>query len=457
MKRAKRIYGLLGVLVVLLIATLVVVQYKEKKEEIKNSGETILKVDPEEVTSLSWTCDNGSFGFHKEENWIYDEDEAFPVKEEKIKALLSSWEDVKAAFVIENVEDYGQYGLDDPECRISVKTEAKEYEILLGDFSTMDSQRYFSMGDGNVYLIADDPAEDYEIELKDLIAQDEVPTMADPAKIVFAGAKNHTITLEEKSETYSEEDLYYTEQGGKKIALDPEKIDDYLQILQNLDLTDYKTYKATEEDLKTYGLDEPELTVSVQYSKKEDGKETEEKFQIAVGRDPKEAASTEEDEIIAYVRIGDSKLIYEITATEYKSLVKVSVDDLRHEEMFWADFDSIKEMEVTLDDQTYTITAEGKGEDRTFRCGEKEMEITDLKEALTSLKASQFTKEEATGKEEIRLTIRLENETVSQVTMAFYRCDGSKCLATVDGAPTAYVSRSQVVDLVEAVNQIVLE
>lgn len=457
MKRSKKIYGLLGVLVVLLIATVIVVQYKEKKEEIKNSGETILKVDPEEVTSLSWTYDDGSFSFHKEENWIYDEDEAFPVKEEKIEALLSAWEDVKAAFVIENVEDYGQYGLDDPECRISFKTDDKEYEILLGDFSTMDSQRYVSMGDGNVYLIADDPVEDYEIGLSDLIAQDEVPTMADPGKITFAGAKNYTITLEEKSATYSEDDLYYTEQDGKKTALDPEKIDDYIQVLQNLDLTDYKTYKATEEDLKNYGLDEPELTVNVQYSKEKDGKETEENFQITVGRDPKEASSTEEDEIIAYVRIGDSKLIYEITATEYKSLVKASVDDLRHEEMFWADFDSIQEMEVTLEGQTYSITAEGKGDDRTYKCGEKEIEITDLKEALTALKTSQFTKEEATGKEEIRLTVHLENETVSQVSMTFYRCDGSKCLAEVDGTPMAYVSRSQVVDLIEAVNQIVLE
>lgn len=40
--------------------------------------------------------------------------------------------------------------------------------------------------------------------------------------------------------------------------------------------------------------------------------------------------------------------------------------------------------------------------------------------------------------------------------ISLYRYDGSSCLAVVDGVPTALVERSQVVDLIEAVNAIVL-
>ena len=38
-----------------------------------------------------------------------------------------------------------------------------------------------------------------------------------------------------------------------------------------------------------------------------------------------------------------------------------------------------------------------------------------------------------------------------------YRYDGSNCLAVVDGAPVSLVTRSLVVDLVEAVHGIVLK
>ena len=38
-----------------------------------------------------------------------------------------------------------------------------------------------------------------------------------------------------------------------------------------------------------------------------------------------------------------------------------------------------------------------------------------------------------------------------------YRYDGNKCLAVVDGEPVSLVDRSHVVDLIEAVNAIVLK
>lgn len=37
-----------------------------------------------------------------------------------------------------------------------------------------------------------------------------------------------------------------------------------------------------------------------------------------------------------------------------------------------------------------------------------------------------------------------------------YRYDGNKCLAVVDGEPVSLVNRSYVVDLIEAVNTIIL-
>ena len=86
------------------------------------------------------------------------------------------------------------------------------------------------------------------------------------------------------------------------------------------------------------------------------------------------------------------------------------------------------------------------------------MEIADLQAALEALSANSFTAETPQEKEEIGLVLYLDtgNEEEARITIDLYRYDGSNCLAVVDGTPVSLVTRSLVVDLIEAVNAIVL-
>ena len=101
----------------------------------------------------------------------------FPVDDEKIGELLARFESFGVSFIIEEVEDYGQYGLDDPVCTISLSAGDQSYEITLGDYSTMDSERYVSIGDGNVYLVPEDPLDYFDAVLSDMIKNDEIPSL----------------------------------------------------------------------------------------------------------------------------------------------------------------------------------------------------------------------------------------------------------------------------------------
>lgn len=78
------------------------------------------------------------------------------------------------------------------------------------------------------------------------------------------------------------------------------------------------------------------------------------------------------------------------------------------------------------------------------------------REALADALATEFTSEAPTQKEEIRLTLHLDSEAYPQTELVFYRYDGDSCLAVVDGSSWALVPREAVVDLIEAVNAIVL-
>ena len=123
MNRSKKIYALLGVLIVVCAATFAVMRMEEHKEQIRNSDEIILELPSDSVRSLSWEYEETALAFHKSEMWIYDEDEAFPVSEEQINLLLSQFEAFGVSFIIEDVENYGQYGLDDPVCVIHLSTD----------------------------------------------------------------------------------------------------------------------------------------------------------------------------------------------------------------------------------------------------------------------------------------------------------------------------------------------
>lgn len=484
MKRSKRLYVLLGVLVVICGVTFGVSRYEQRKEEIKNSDEIILELAADDVTALSWEYDGTKLAFHKDEIWLYDDDEAFPVSEEKMKDLLGVFESFGVSFMIENAEDYSQYGLDDPTCSIHIETAEESYEVKLGGCSTMDEQRYISIGDGNVYLVSTDPMETYKIELKDMILHDETPYIDQADNITFAGSENYNMIYQEESDdTYHEDDVYFVNDESGRLLLDTDTVKSYLSAIGSLGLGNYVSYNATEEELAVYGLDNPELTATVRYmAPKEDAgdddstdEEAEEvkTFVLHISRSAEEKAKVKEEEpseetdtsddyeseeesVPAYVRIGESQIIYEITETEYESLMAVSYNELRHQEIFWADFDKVTQVDISLEGETYTLTSGKEGEETIWSYGEEEIAVDDFRTALAALTATEFKNEEIGAKEELSMTLHLNDENDPTVHIGLYRRDGDFCMAVVDGEPTALVTRSKVVDLVEAVNAIVL-
>ena len=126
-----------------------------------------------------------------------------------------------------------------------------------------------------------------------------------------------------------------------------------------------------EDDLPLYGLDDPELTVEVDYTwEDEDGQSQSDTFVIHISADPdqrqaaleeqdgeEEAQTTsgeEEEEILAYARVGESGIVYQISAGDYEALMAAGVDDLRHQEILPADFENVAQMEFSLDGGVYT-------------------------------------------------------------------------------------------------------
>ncbi len=498
-KRVRKIVILLVILVVLCVATLLASLYNEKQEQIQNSNEIILSISTDSVTSLSWEVDDETLGFTKDSDsgsWIYDDDDGFPTSTSEIENLLSIFSEYEADFIIEEVDDYSQYGLDEPVMTINITLDDEtSYEITLGNFSTLDSERYVSIGDGNVYLAMVDPYDTYDVELSDMIENDTIGSFTEATDITFTGVENYSIYFEaDSANTYCSEDTYFVTDSD--LPLDTDSIETYLGYIRNTGLSEYATYNASEDELELYGMNNPVLTITVDYpvtETDEDGEETvtTETVMLTIGVNQDELAEAEEaledgeevdiSSLSLYVRINDSQIIYELASNRYNYLIACSYDDLRHAEVMTADYDSIYQFDFTIEDVTYTIyselsdpedeeservyyyyydgeviDADSLSEDDDIDNYRVEVDVDDLSTAIDAITAESYTDEEPDGKLELSFTAYLDNENYPEVTVELYRYDGTYCLAVINGEPTSLVARSAVVDLIEVVNAIVL-
>lgn len=505
MHRSKRLLILVGVLAVVCAAAFLATRVQEQQEQVEASGETVLAIDAGNVASLAWTSGEAEYAFHKDETWLYDADEAFPVSAEALEELLAPFSSFNAAFVIRDVTDYAQYGLEEPECTIEIGTAEASYTIAFGDMSAMDDQRYVSIGDGNVYLAVTDPMDAFAVELPDLIDNDEIPQMDTVTALSLTGAVEESIAyVEAGGPSYSDEDVYFLQSGEESLPLDTDLVEDYLGGIRDLVLTDYATYNATEIELASFGLNDPALTVTVEYEQQaeaaEEGAEPETTagtLALHIGRVEEEEESAEETDAAAeeteesaedisqeeaqyayYLRVGDSQIVYNLSDADGEALFAASYDDLRHRQVFWGDFDDVAQATILLDNQTYTLTAQTAETDETadaaaesaeptaaaededaeitWICNGEPVDVTGIRDKLAALTAEAFTEEAPADQLEISLTLDLNDEDVPQVRIQLYRYDGASCLAVLDGEPAALVAREDVVDLMEAVRTLLL-
>ena len=494
MKRNKRLLIMAAILAVVCIATFALTRYEEKQEQIRTSDEIVLRIPTDTVQSLSWEYSGGdSLAFYKtDDGWKYQDDEAFPVSEEKVMAILENFAEYGVTFVISDVTDYAQYGLDDPEAILHLATGEQSFDIKMGAFSKMDEQRYIDIGDGNVYLVKEDPIEYIDSSLSDLILHDDTPGFETVVDITFTGAENYTIVrTDESTNTYNpEDDIYFVERNGQTVPLDTAKVRTYLNTVTSLDLLDYVTYNATEEELQTYGLDEPLLSVTVNYTYTDDDENAvSDTCVLHISENPEERAEADKQiaegnnagAVTKYVRIGDSQIVYTMDDTDFAILKAAAYNDLRHGEVFWADFNTVTRIDIDLEGNEHTLVSElNEDEERVWYYGEdaltpagteeatdsteetqaaeeaEALDISGIEAALLNLTADSFTDELPTEVEEIGLTLHLDNENFPTVEVRLYRYDGSFCLAVVDGESVSLVSRSSVMELVEAVQTIVL-
>lgn len=443
MKKGKKLLLLLLTLVLLVGATAAVSLTGKEAAYEEDTAETVFSLNPESVTSLGWDYSEKISFTAGENGWVCDQDGAFPVDETYLDAMLDTLTEVKSTKAIEDPENLDQYGLEVPVCVVTV-TAGESYTLSIGLETAMGSQRYFSNGDGNVYLVDGEIIDCFQYGLYDVLKHQTLPSVSDLTGItVQTSGGSYAITRQENSGlAYSDEYVWFMD--GK--ALDNELTQTLLTRVTNLNLSRCVDYDA--DDLSVYGLDSPTVTVTVL-----DGGEA--AFTLEIG-----AAKGDE----CYLRLGGSKMIYQVDAQFSDTLCYTTYADLQPDEVLLMDWNTVKSVAVTLDGREYELVRgleektddEGNATEETvWKLDGTETEFASVLESLTAMTSSGYAGGTAPEREpEIAFRIYRDRENFSEVELAFYSYNSASCLVTLDGTPTVTVKRETVADLVESVSKL---
>ncbi|MCD8018630.1 MAG: DUF4340 domain-containing protein [Clostridiales bacterium] len=425
MKRRRNLIIMAVVLVALCGVILIEQTVTRHVDSINTIDEVILTVDQDALTNVTWTYDGDTLTFEKTDDVWYDSDDAdFPVDQDALADFLEWFEEVHATFIIDDVEDYSQYGLDDPDCTITMTTEDGETVVSVGDYSTMDEQRYIEIGDGKVYLVEDDVLESVSTERDDFMQQDEIASVVTLDEMTVSGEKTLDAVYDtDGNYSYTDSYNYYNIEDGNYQTLDDSFVESYLDSLASADLTDYVTYTATDDDLAEYGLDDPAYTITISgtaeveteddsdesddsdedesdddYSDDDyyyddtdtaDETSTEEEsteeaetedveFVIYIGTVTEEADDDdEEDTVTGYLRVGDSSIIYQLSDEDFDALAACGYDDLRPTDVFSLDWDAVTSLSFTIDGETYDVSTMTWKEYKKTLTDEEKEELSD--------------------------------------------------------------------------------
>lgn len=441
MKRGTKLLILTGVLALVLGAFLLITNLGEK--DAANPGntatQTVFSLDSAKVTKFGWKYSD-EVNFTKTENgWVNDADSAFPVDAAVLEKMLTALKEVTASKTIEKPADLDQYGLKIPFCTITVTVDGKTHNLALGDQNEFNGLRYFSNGDGNVYMVADAIAAAFNFGPEKALLLETIPNLSAISGLkVENGDKTYEILcLEESGKTYSDHYKWFMDDK----VLDTELTESMLSVVRELEWKSCPDYNAT--DLAKYGLDNPTV-VTVTYQK-------DKTFVLELGTRTADKGT--------YVRLAGSNMVYLTGNSISDTLRNLAYNELMPDEVLAMDWDTVTSMDIILGDKTYTLVHEEVPDPNgcatgtyTWKHDGKEIDASKVTDKLDKMDTTGYaTGLTPEGDQKIRFVFHRNAGDFSEVELVIYAYNSTACLVTLDGVPTVLAEISDVTSLLDAV------
>ena len=456
MKRRKTLIVLSCVLALAIVGIITEKAVAQHIDKINTIDEEVFAITEDDVSQISVTKEGKTAVIEKvEDSWKNTADTDFPVDQDYVADIFESFEKVHASFIIDDVEDYSQYGISNPEGKISFSTEDGEKEITFGTFSTIDEKRYICVNGGSVYLIDEDLLDKISGDIEDYLDRDKVADFSQLTAMRVTGESKINVVYDPDGKyTYTDAYDYYNVSDDEHQVLSDTKVSNYLSTLRNLDLSQYETYKATEEDMEKYGLDNPGLTVTLTGEIPAD--DSEESDDAVVSTNQTLYFSHKDGAKKAYLNFEGSTIVYAITSEDYDNVVKANYKDIRPDEIVSIDWTKVAQISAKIEGETNIIEVDHSGDGNKYSIGEDKVDFVTVTSKIDGLNLTEVGDGYEKGTEELAFAITLDDSDATVVNVVMYQYDGDSCVVSVDGKIVGLCARSSMSNLREEMTSAIL-
>jgi hypothetical protein len=479
MQRGKKLIALCGVVVVL-AAVYGGIRVLTADEDAQGEQITVAEFSADTLTGLQWSMDETTVELTRSgDTWAYAGDSSFPMDQSAPESMLSAVCNVTATSQITEPQDLAEYGLETPALTVTITEESgTAHTFALGDENTL-AQGYYMLYDGDesqIYVVDATLYDAFSKDLYDLVEMEDLPDFGTVEGIeITRGDQTQKITyvLDNAQLTYSENINWFLEgTDGTMEGLDTVKVSTLYSLVTGLTWDSCVAYKADDAALEEYGLGDDATLVTLTYKVSEDTSEeseetetteTTETFTLRIGIDA--AAGT-------YAMIDGSTMVYLINTDTANSLRYASYSSLQTDQICGMDWDTVEEMEVTVDGETHTIRYDGTEEVEVSDEGEASvLETVDvyrdendnqldtesvqaLMDAITGLTATGETGTPDTSSPLVQIVFHRDAQTYTEMELILYDYDEDSCLVSFDGKTTRLVDRASVTSLVDQISDL---
>lgn len=335
-------FMVLVVLVVGYAAMSIFIKDEEETTEEEDTSFTVNTVEEETINQITYTVDGTEIVLLQDENeeWYTPTDENCPVDSYTVGNMTSALAEISSTREIESKDvDEETFGFTDPSKVITFTlTDGTEYTYTLGILNDVVDKYYFRLNDEeNVYLIDSTLYNSFDYDLLGLAAVEEFPALGnqDIANMTMTvdGETWYFEDAKDAAHKKNEEEVptcvwKYGTNEKKLTKMDTDTSEDFVSAVINLSNSECVSYNMTKKEQKKYGLDDPYLTLTVNYTEMESSEtDTEEDTEAVAEAEIIDrnytlyVGGTDEETGEYYVNIEGTKGIYTMNVSKIESLL----------------------------------------------------------------------------------------------------------------------------------------
>ena len=374
------------------------------------------------------------------------------MNENKIQKLLADISSVSCTRELDARGDLAQFGLEEPANTIQISlSDGTEKDLYIGDKNTSTHELYFQTEEKSdkVYMTKTAFDSDFAGKLQDFAAYTDFPKV-----------KPETMT---EFDVDKEEDSYVLIMtGDDQCTVEDEEGESQLANLNLVGMVQdnvsniiwYQDLEYNCSDYVKYGLDDPQMVLTVKYKDGEEAKE----FELSVG--------DEDENGNYYARLNELPEIHTIRGEYLTDLLKSSAASYWSLTYSFVSIGDLDKLEVTRDGATHVLrketqTTKGGLESVKWLVDEQEVDeklFTDFYYACVSVTAQERLESvpEETGDEALKLVYTLTDGSKKEIT--YYEEDQNfYTVIYEDGTKAAHTNKLYVKTMTEKLDRLLEE